>query len=161
MTNALIQNYDGHVAYYTSKMYNMWFSLAFARLLSGQWLPQGDPSKTLLQSCNRMCSISLIPGFIPSTGLFRQLPGPMRFLFANVMTWFPFTTTVEDAASRIAFASFSTIASDAVVTGPPPRVLASPELKPHARDEQRAWELWNDSCAHLGLEDWKLVKGLS
>ena len=45
---------------------------------------------------------AVTPGFVPSTGMTREMSWPMRFLHRHVLTWLPFAVSEDVGAGRIA-----------------------------------------------------------
>lgn len=127
---------SGMNAYSHSKLANVLFASELARRLDARG--------------QTITSNSVHPGFIPGSGFWRFMPGPLSFLF-RALGMMPGTSTVDDGAAELlvpALAPETTDVSGRYFTGQEP---VSPSDA--ARDRDAAARLWRESAEILGIEE--------
>lgn len=68
--------YDGRLAYVNSKLCNLWFTYELARRLEAAHLGSGDRALTVN---------AFDPGLVPGSGLARDYPAALRFVWARIL----------------------------------------------------------------------------
>lgn len=127
---------SGMNAYSHSKLANVLFASELARRLDARG--------------QTITSNSVHPGFIPGSGFWRFLPGPLSVLF-RALGMMPGTSTVDDGAAELlvpALAPETADVSGRYFTGQEP---VSPSDA--ARDRDAAARLWRESAEMLGIEE--------
>jgi hypothetical protein len=127
---------SGMNAYSHSKLANVLFASELARRLDARG--------------RAVTSNSVHPGFIPGSGFWRFMPGPLSFLF-RALGLMPGTSSVADGAAELLVPAVSPETADAsgrYFTGQEP---VSPSDA--ARDRDAAARLWRESAQLLGIDE--------
>jgi NAD(P)-dependent dehydrogenase (short-subunit alcohol dehydrogenase family) len=143
--------FDGRLAYVHSKLCNLWFAYELARRLAGTDPANGAP---------RLTVNAFDPGLVPGSGLARDYPAPLRFVWNRLLP----------AAARLLSPVLPTInpawksgrALARLVTDPALASVSGKYFPSHARwreapssdasyDPERARALWEASVRLSGL----------
>ena len=127
---------SGMNAYSHSKLANVLFAAELARRLDAR-------GRTILSN-------SVHPGFIPGSGFWRFMPGPLPFLF-RALGMMPGTASTADGAAELLYLAVSPETADVsgqYFAGQEP---AAPSEA--ARDPEAAARLWRESARMLGIDE--------
>lgn len=143
--------YSGALAYVNSKLCNLWFAYELARRLETSGLARGD----------RTIAVNAFdPGLVPGSGLAREYPPAMRFVWENVMPamaagltrFVPGISTAVKSGDALANMVLDSRlgASGARYYPSHTRWMETPSSD-LSYDVRRAGELWEASIAMSGL----------
>ncbi len=128
------KSFNAVVAYKNSKLATMWFTYELNRRLAEKGI-----------TVNAVC-----PGFVPET-LAEHQHGISRFFFKHVLTHFPGTRTVKEAAANTTFAATAPLYSTrgGVFIGEEKEIPSSDE----SHDEAQAKRFWKFASDATGVGD--------
>ena len=143
--------YDGRLAYVNSKLCNVWFTYELVRRLAAAHLGNGEPALT---------ANAFDPGLVPGSGLARDYPAALRFVWDRVLPGVARVLSVVVAGINPADKSgamLARLAVDPAFASVSAKYFSSttrwqPSPSSDASyDTTRARELWDDSVRMTGL----------
>jgi NAD(P)-dependent dehydrogenase (short-subunit alcohol dehydrogenase family) len=146
------EGFDGRLAYVNSKLCNLWFTYELIRRLAAAGVGQGAHDPVSVNAFE--------PGLVPGSGLARDYPPALRFLWDHVGP--PLAAAVSRWVTTINTAEHSGRALAGVVRNPTLERTSGQYFPSHTRfaagrsselsyDEDRARELWDESVRMSGL----------
>ncbi len=145
------ERFDGRLAYVNSKLCNLWFAYELARRLEATGLADGERTVTVN---------GYDPGLVPGSGLAREYPPALRFLWDRVLPGV--ARVLSPVLPTINPAPKSGAALARLVTAPELARATAKYFPSHARwreapssdasyDAERARALWEESVRWSGL----------
>jgi NAD(P)-dependent dehydrogenase (short-subunit alcohol dehydrogenase family) len=139
--------FNGRLAYVNSKLCNLWFAYELIRRLEAAGLGAGE----------RAISVNAFePGLVPGSGLAREYPPALRWLWNHVLPLLtPFVSTINTAARS--GAALSRVVTDPALERVSGRYFASHTgfaeavSSSDSYDTARAGRLWDRSVVWTGL----------